>query len=135
MRTKSLILIAIIAATAGMLLYAFHRGWIMICSPYAKLSYELEEQLPTGTKKKATLYYWQNNKWHNEKTELLWLDNKAENIHYLISSWLKLLDEEQVTHKRIALQSVMLSPADQAFISFDRIPWTKDATTFDSSNT
>jgi len=83
-----------------------------------------------NTKKTVTLYFWQHEKWHSESVELVWSDNKAETIEHLVTNWLALLEENNITHKKITLQSALLSPSTlDAYLSFDRSPFAPQATT------
>ena len=72
-------------------------------------------------KKDVWLMYWHNKKWNKEKIQILWSNDKAKNIQYLVSSWLNLLEEELVIKKKISLQTVLLtSSGNIAYLSFDR---------------
>lgn len=130
MEKKSIILISLMCALTGMLLYAFTKGWIIIHAPSAhnELSSEYHDNLAIA-KKKVTLSFWKDEKWHSETTELVWCDAKADTLNYLIANWLKLLDEDDMMHKKISVQSVLLSPSgSDAYVSFDRYPFAQDAT-------
>ena len=81
-------------------------------------------QQPAAQKKQVTLFYWHQGTWHKEKTELLWPSDPADAVHYLINSWLTLLDEEHVMNKKVAVQSVILTNAHKhALVSLDRFPF------------
>ncbi|MDR3549812.1 MAG: hypothetical protein P4L31_00215 [Candidatus Babeliales bacterium] len=130
MKRKSIILISFLCALTGMLLYAFTKGWIIIHAPsadnFASLDYQSNQAIG---KKKITLWFWKDDKWHNETTELVWSDDKADTLYYLIASWLKLLDEDDMMHKKISVQSVLLSPSgSDAYVSFDRYPFDSQVT-------
>src|SRR5437762_9212463 len=110
MKQKSLIIISLMCALMGMLLYAFTKGWIIIHAPWAS-----NAQIPhyhnnqSTSKKKVTLSFWKDEKWHHETTELVWSESKANTVYYLIASWLTLLDENNMTHKKISVQSLVTS--------------------------
>jgi len=78
------------------------------------------------------LQYWHKKKWNKEKIDLLWTNDKAKNIQYLINSWLALLDQEDVMPKKVSLQAVLLSScANIAYLSFDRNPFSENSTTYE----
>jgi len=130
MKKKSIILISLLCALTGMLLYAFTKSWIIIHAPssnnFVSFDYQTNQAI---SKKKVTLWFWKDEKWHSETTELVWSDAKADALYYLIASWLKLLDEDDMMHKKISVQSVLLSPAgSDVYVSFDRYPFASQAT-------
>ncbi|MCX5922710.1 MAG: hypothetical protein NTX86_05295 [Candidatus Dependentiae bacterium] len=129
MKKNSLIALSLICAVVGALLYALHQEWIIIRSTPTADHVALQEQAQTAiAKKKVTLYFWRNAAWHHETIELIWSDNKAENLQYLINSWLTLLNEEALMTKKVSLQAVLLGSQDMAYVSFDRYPFSKEAT-------
>lgn len=131
MKTVKLILIALLTAGIGMLLYAWHRGWIIIKLPSVQHTTAGNEQLPQNFKKNITLYYWYHDKWQRENIELIWATDSAKTIEYIANSWLALLDEEQVMEKKVTVQTVALTQSKYAYISFDRSPFNKEQTTHD----
>lgn len=81
-------------------------------------------QQPAIQKKQITLFYWHQDTWHKEQTELLWPPDTTDALHYLVNSWLTLLDEEQVMNKKVAVQSVILTNSNKhALVSLDRTPF------------
>jgi len=130
MKQKSIFLISFMCALVGMLLYAFTKGWIIIHPPTSDNSISPDYQdNQTVAKKKVTLFFWKDEKWHSETTELVWSDAKADTLHYLLASWLKLLDEDDLMHKKISIESVLISPSgSDAYVSFDRYPFDSQAT-------
>ncbi len=114
---------------AGILAIALQREWIIIRSPSLTTSATTITNSPIN-KKKITLFFWHHKKWHQETAEVLWSHDKTANLKQLIMKWLAVLDEEQVSKKRISLQSVMLSAHEHdAYVSFDRNPLQKDEAT------
>ena len=121
--------LAIICFTSGILLFAYHHGLIVIRWPG-------KQRTPTtayhhATKKSITLQYWHHGSWHTEKNQLIMVDDTAQALAYLISSWLTLLDEEivrtsapQISTKKVELQTALISPTGhELFLSFDRTPF------------
>lgn len=130
MNKKSLIILSLSCAVIGMLMYAFAKDLIIIRSPSNNTNMLDYPSATPGNKKKVTLYFWQHEKWHSETTQLVHAENMVDTIAYLLSSWLTLLEENEITQKKIAIQSVLLSPSGtDAYVSFDRNPFDKEATT------
>lgn len=124
MMMKHRYLICACALIAGMLMLSIHRNWIIIALPTRLSDATNHTDVIASSKKNVSLFYWHNHAWRSEKTTLIWHTNKAMQIHYLINSWLAFLDEEKIVSKRICVQSVMLTTADQeALISLDRSPF------------
>jgi len=112
--------------------FAYNHRWIIIHFPKKSYQADLQKHTVQITKKRVTRVYWNNDAWHNEETELLWSDDdKANTLLHLITSWLALLDEEKVMEKKVSVQSVVLSLSGaDAYISFDRNPFTKNQSTY-----
>lgn len=130
MKIKTLVLISLVCTLLGMLLYAFTNDWIIIQIPSSAQSFLADYRAnQTAAKKKITLFFWKDEKWHHETIGMVWSDVKTENIQYVIAHWLKLLDEDDMMHKKISIQSVLISPSGaDAYVSFDRYPFAQDAT-------
>jgi hypothetical protein len=114
----NILLLSCTALLMGILLYAFQHQWIIFRGTSALIH---TKQPQIKTKKKCILHYWHNNRWHTESQELIWSSHVDENLVTLISSWLSLLDTEQLLPKKVMLQSATLTPHQQeAYLSFDR---------------
>lgn len=127
---KKIITFSVIALCIGFITYAYFNHWIIIAYPQSQSS-TTHSPFPGHQKRKVKLYYWHNNNWHTENSELLWSNNKVECITYLIRAWLTLLEEEMVTHRSVALQTAILTASQQElFLSFDRKPFDQDSNTY-----
>lgn len=118
-------IVSLICTFFGFAYYIINNEWVII-----KLNNNKEKVfVKKACKSPFILYYWQNDQWHSESKELIDIkDNKAKTIEYLISSWLGLLDEEQILSKKVSLQSVMVdSTGQEVFISFDRSLFDKNS--------
>lgn len=72
-------------------------------------------------KQTVKLYFWKNQHWEFEKTEILWSNNLAGNITNLTQAWLNQLEEEALIKRKITLQSALLNANEQtAYLSFDQ---------------
>jgi hypothetical protein len=126
MKRSSLIIILITALLGGILFYAINEGFIVFHNPRT-----MQQSLTTSSvnlNKKKVKLIWYTNTINSETTELIWSDDIGQNIYTIISRLLVLMHEEQLTHETIKLDSVLVSNTNQAYISFDRVPFAKDAT-------
>lgn len=128
---KKLIFISLCTASLGMLFYAWHKQWIVIKLPIMQEITSIEPIQSKSLKKNIMLHYWHTDAWHKEKSELLWQEDLSQNIQYLLNQWLSLLDEEQIMDKKVIIQSVLMSPSQYAYISFDRNPFDKEQKTIE----
>jgi len=132
MKNIHIIIISIITFLLGLLFFAFYNNWIIFYYPSYKAEVSRQIRSMKTTKKELCLMYWHHKKWNKEKVNLLWSGDKSQNIQYLLNSWLNLLDEEQVVTKRVSLQTVLISSSgQQAYLSFDRIPFSKKSSTYE----
>lgn len=114
---------------AGLLFYAFYYNLIIFRSSF--LSLTIPHQI-AAEKKSATFFFYARDQWHELSKELIWHQDKKKLLKNIITQWLSILDEEGITDKRISLQSVVLSPSNtEVYISFDRNPFNKEASTFE----
>lgn len=133
MNSKNLFILSAVCAVCGALMYALHQGWIIVNSP-RPIAGQLSEpvRMPAVIQKKLFLYFWHHDAWHHETTQLVWSNHSAQNICYLINSWLSLLDDEKLTIKKVTLQTAMIDPSNnELYISFDRSLFSKEATTYE----
>ena len=132
MNTKKLLTLSALCALSGILFYAINRGLIIINTPLTTHPCKTTEpaHISQAPHKKATLFFWHHNAWHQETTQLVWGEYSGQNIAYLINSWLALLDDEKLTSKKVSLQTAMLNPSgNELYISFDRSLFSKESTT------
>ena len=125
MKLINYISLSLTAFFLGILLLSLHKNWIIIRLPIKTQI----KQVKHVNKKTVKLIYW-DRKWDKEELELIWSDDISQNLHYLINTWLTLLDEEKVMSKKVSLQSALLSNKD-AYLSFDRNPFNPEDSTFE----
>lgn len=127
MKALTLLKLCFYSTIIGSLLLALQQEWIIIRLP--QIGHKPENSIKC--KKGITLHYWHDHQWHTEKQNLIWCDNTSDNIFYLITNWLNTLDAEEITNKKITLQSALLSPScSDVYLSFDRNPLEKNWSTF-----
>jgi hypothetical protein len=132
MNKRAITLISITCFLGGAIFYAIHKGWLIFNLPCNTL----HDQKNTTTahspiQKKITLFFWHNESWQKESTQLVWTDHQGQNTLYVVNSWLCLLDDEKITHKKVSLQAAMLNPTgSELYLSFDRSLFFKQETTY-----
>jgi len=128
----TIIIVTISTFLLGMLFFAVYNEWIIFSYPSYKKEVGQQIDSMKMDKKDVWLLYWDKKKWKKEKINLLWTDDPAKNIQYLVSSWLTLLDQEHVMRKKVSLQTVLISSSGvQAYLSFDRVPFSSEASTYE----
>jgi len=128
MKTHNYIIISTATFMSGILSFALYNQWIIFRAPWN--NHAVTDKVSVMQKKEVTHYYFHGDKWKTEKQELLWTEHTDKNIFQLINAWLTLLDEERITAKKITLQSVLISFAGSAFLSFDHTFLPKEETIF-----
>ncbi len=133
MSTKwvALIFFSLSAFITGGLLYALYYNIVIIRWPSSS-SQAVTTSTSVIPKKLIILFFFKNNRWYQEEKQLIWPDNKYIQIMHILINWLIVLDEEEVTHKKISLQTALLSPSENdVYISFDRNPFSKESSTYE----
>jgi hypothetical protein len=113
---------------SAVLFFAVYNQWILFRSPFDIYSMTISSSVVQ--KKQIILHYFCNDAWKMEKQELLWSDSIEKNMLQLINAWFTLLDEERITAKKVMLQSVLISTAGCAYLSFDHNILNKEETIF-----
>lgn len=111
----------------GFLFGAWYKELILF--RFSSIHFSKEQPTKPRMKKKYVLSFWRTNKWIKETVELIVSDDVAQTISRISNAWLTLLDEEGELKKRVIVQAVLLSSAQEAYISFDRNPFEKSAST------
>ncbi len=120
-------LLALSFASGAIFFLLYHEWLIIRFNPGTRTS---QEETAPIQKKTVRLHFFNNNKWNNEETELLWSTDVAQNILFLSNRWLSILDEEDLSEKKITVQSVTVSASEQeAYLSFDQHPFESEYTT------
>lgn len=132
MKSRLYVLISVIALGCGVLFFAFNHGWIIIQSPFGSSLFGQSPAQGAAGKKVAPLVFWHNDRFTIEKREIMWPEQSAQAISYLVTSWLSLLEEEGITDKKISLQSAIIGlSGDDLYLSFDGNPLSQEATIFE----
>lgn len=112
----------------GMIAAALYRGILVVRKPFSS-SHFIQDESPI-VKKKVMLSFWRREAWASESIELVVHQDQGDMIARIANAWLNLLDEEGILKKRVTIETVLMMPQGQvAFISFDRNPFDKKAST------
>jgi hypothetical protein len=131
MMQKRFVILGGASLLAGMLIFALQQGWIIIRSPRSIIAENYGSSSTAAHKKKITLYFWQHERWQQERTHILWSDDVQNNATLLINSWLSLLEEDGVMSKKVSLQQALLAQSgNELYLSFDQNPFEDQATTY-----
>jgi hypothetical protein len=122
--TKNYIIISALSFIAAIFFFALYNQWLIITIAQNKNKEIIQTSILR--KKEIILYYFNHEKWNNEKQEILWSDNATKNIYQLLNAWLTLLDEERIISKKITLQTALLSSSGTMYLSFDHNPLAKE---------
>jgi N-acetylmuramoyl-L-alanine amidase len=111
----------------SIIIFAWYNDWIIINFP-SKPSNQVVSLAHKTYKKKVKLFYTKNNKPYHEERELLWSSNIDDNTPLLIQAWLTYLEEEEVLHKKIILQTAAItSTKNELIVSFSQTPFDKES--------
>ena len=124
------------AFVAGLLFFLYYNEVIVLRWPHRAGVVGVSSPVSATARKNTKLVFFKHGAFRTEEQELLWGECVQENIRYLIGAMLAVWEDEQVTQKRITLQSAILNPSGQTlYLSFDRVPFDKEASTFDKWHT
>ena len=129
MKNLQYIFLSLACGTLGMLYFAYNQGWILIRSTSYNVEVERISNNLRAKKKSVNLVFWHNDKWNNETVDILETNDQAQTVQYLLNSWLTLLDEDNIMEKKVTVQSALIGPNGQLYLSFDRNPFEQNDST------
>jgi len=132
MQHNSFLKITFFSLISGIFLYAVHQGWIIFHAPWNKQNVTSPQTIQLN-KKKVRLFFWHHENWNHEMTELIWSSDDADNINALLNRWLTVMEEDGIMEKKVAVESVLISHADQAYVSLNQTPFAQESTTYEKT--
>lgn len=124
--------ISLLCLGVGIIYYALQKRLIIVQLPSYATNSITEISSHATSKKNITIYYWAHGAFGHEATTVIVSENKVETLHYIVTSWLTILEQSGCLAKNVNLESVMLSASgNDAYISFDRTIFGKDESIFD----
>jgi hypothetical protein len=130
MKIINYLIISFLALLAGAIMVALHYDWLIVQLPTQKRMAKSPQATSAVQRKKVALSFWKNNKWKVENSDILVSEDLATTLEHLLNAWLAILEEEQILDKKVTLQAVLITPADQAYISLDCSPFAREASTW-----
>jgi hypothetical protein len=122
---------ALCALFAGVILFAIMNNWLIIRIPGIHGFTHYSGSPFTHTKKQITLHFYGRDAWHHENIDILWSNQKGNDLRQLVCAWLTTLEEEKILAKKVILEAIAFdAKKTTAYLSFDRIPFAKGNTIF-----
>jgi hypothetical protein len=132
MKTATWIFILLFCFLNGLLFFAFQKEWIIIRSPFSvssTVSYSIDEHTEH---KKITLFYWHQDTWKTENTEIIWRKNMSHDLNALINAWFIIARQERYIKNIIHIQAVFITPSGQdGYLSCDQTFFDSQSSTYE----
>lgn len=131
MRIPTSLLSVLGALLAGFLFFAWHHQLIIITLPSHIPG--ITECTDPLVKKSAKIWYPHNGSLRHEKSEVLWSDDPATQLKYLVQQWISLINDERPQRKPVLLQATAALQAEPQknahsyILSFDRSLFLKES--------
>lgn len=133
MKLSTTMWISICCLLGGLVYYGIQKKMIIIQMPsYTTVAPVSEKYSSPKQKQQFTLYYWAQGSFKHEITSsIIDTENKVDSVRCIVTSWLTILEQSGILHKKIGIETVMLSNVHDLYISFDHTIFTKNEPTFD----
>lgn len=131
MSKKSWYIIFCGAMLIGFLTFCYLESWIIFMLPHQTTT--IDQTVKNTISQDINIYFFKHNRWQQETTKIIINDDKAQNLHHILSNFFIVLDDEQITSELIVVESVALnSTQTEAFISLSHNPLPAQASTHDA---
>ena len=125
---KQQYIILIASFITGMFFYGIYQELIII--HFGTFKKTVIQETKKAERKVIDLHFWKNNSWKKESVQIMWSEDKAATLHYIVNQWLNVLDEEEILDKKVILQDVCLNQSKTiGYLSFDRYPFNRESST------
>ena len=132
MKISTIVWISTFCLGVGIVYYALQKRLIIIQLPSYVTNNSTQESSHAPSQKNLMIYYWFQGSFKHEATTIIVSENKADMVHYLVTSWLTILEQSGSLTKNVGLEAVLLSSSgNDVYISFDRTIFAKNEPTFD----
>ena len=115
MNHKHIILASIVACVTGMLLYSIQKNWIIFQFPLYSMTHL---QSTSTSKKNITLHWFSQDTWQQDTVSVVWQQDQI-NCQRVLNAWLDNAVQEEIIIYDVHAESVALTSAHEAIISFD----------------
>lgn len=130
MKLPTFIFIPLFCFMFGIFLYGFYQEWVIIRLPWQSNN-QLLYTTPTTSKHVIAVWWMKNKQWKYESEQILWSNSIPDTVFHLVQSWLALMKEEQIINPMVTLQSIAITAADHAYISFDQNILPKESSVYE----
>lgn len=118
---KETTFLAIILLAISFIFFAYQESWIIFMMPHKKEVIQLSTEIKPA---EALLSFWKHGKWNFEKVSYIKSSDPAQNIKTIAHLYFRLLDDEEIIHNDVEVNSVVLHRNKQiAFISCNQSPF------------
>lgn len=120
---KQLTVICLLSVCAGIIFYSIQKNWIIFQFPTYSLTHPLSSN---SAKKNITLHWFARDAWHKDTISILW-ENDQRNCMLILNTWLDNAMQEEILPHDVHIETVALTSAHEAIISFDSTLFTGQA--------
>ncbi|MBD3231204.1 hypothetical protein GF322_00925 [Candidatus Dependentiae bacterium] len=127
----------IICFFIGIIFFIIQKSWIIIQWPFASNLENVKFVVDSATElhKKVKFFYYKDERFLEENVDLLWIENKSENLKHLINNWFVFLREERLVDKPYYLETVAFADDLQTvYLSFNKSFLDQEWSIFKKSN-
>jgi hypothetical protein len=132
MKLSTAIVASLCCLLAGSVYYGIQKRIIIIQLPSYSSQNKSAQEMPMQTKRNVVVHYWSQGAFKQESITILESESKAETLRYIVTNWLTILEQTGLLQKKVGLETVMISQALDAYISFDRSIAAKNESTYDA---
>lgn len=125
MKVFTIFYLTLIFFLLGIILFAYHKEWIIIAPPYAIATVNIQNDDQNLDHHKVQLYFFKHKQWHTEEISSIWSHDAALNAKTIINNWFILLEDEKIIDKDIQVISSIISSSKELYLSFNKEPFNK----------
>jgi hypothetical protein len=130
MKQVTIVWLCCLSLCIGLVYFGIQKQIIIVrVPPYTSTAGQSEGQ--SQSKRNIMLYYWCQGAFKQESIAVIDAASQADTLHYIVTNWLTLVEQTSVLNKKVSLESVMLSTAHDAYISFDHSIFMKNESTYE----
>ncbi len=118
--------ICVSALILGACFWAWQKEWLILRGPVKSFSYSNIMAAPT---KPVTIYFWKNQRWHQEQDSMLWDQGRCLNLQRLVQSWVAINAAEGLISHHLTLQACIIHQ-QTGYLSFEQPLFEKHFSTY-----
>lgn len=107
---------------SGLAFHAYQKEWIIFLFPHQNMHGEEINDIttPSYSQQKIILFFWKQDRWHQEYNHVIWSSNIERNIQTITHNWLILMEDEKLIETDIQLISTVVTAHKELFLSFNK---------------